>query len=291
MKLLDDHPKWNRFIGNLPPDWIDNIPKAERKTQIQAVQNLFSTLTENLYSPKGKNFTGNERFIAEFKKKLEAIIKIKVNFEYLTQKEIGKVFTLKVGDKDYIYKCFHSDLSEFFSNSHGKIMETSRAPYAEKKGGESFVKFYFGKVAKEDTKDGFLVTKFEDIKQKLTPREEIKRLIKFLKSHVNCYDTELHQYIEDDYNMIGRKIIDLGCLEQIPSNLHKEIKKLANKITQFCFNTSKNAPYKYIFKQINDMKTQIEYSSINVDTTKNLKEALQRISVLILKLRKKPKGK
>ncbi len=52
MKLLVDHPKWNRYIGNLPPDWIDNIPKAERKTQIQAVQNLFSTLTENLYSRK-----------------------------------------------------------------------------------------------------------------------------------------------------------------------------------------------------------------------------------------------
>ncbi len=69
--------------------------------------------------------------------------------------------------------------------------------------------------------------------------------------------------------MIGRRIIDLGCLEQIPSNLHKELKKLAEKITQFCFNTSKNAPYKYIFKQINDAKSQIEYSSIHVATTKN----------------------
>ncbi len=89
-----------------------------------------------------------------------------MNFEYLTQKEIGKVFTLKVGDKDYIYKCFHSNVSEFFSRSHGKIMETSRAPYAEKKGCKTFAKFYFGKLAKEDTKDGFIITKFEDITKK-----------------------------------------------------------------------------------------------------------------------------
>ena len=284
MEAIKNHPKSRRFVGNLPPEWIDRIPKEKRKETIQQLQDLFSNFAEKLCTPQCTKFKKDETFVVDFLKNLKQKLGLDTNIEFIDSGEIGKAYKLKVGKKKYVFKTFHSDMDPGFSKSHGKVFEPARAPYANKKGCKSFVDFYFGKIGTPESQDGFMLTKFEPSDQKLTPAEEIRRLLRMLKSPVTSPDIYICQNISNDYNTIGRKIIDFGKLVLIPQNLSKELKKTAKDIEKYYFNTGKiENNKKTVLNQINDIKQIFSCFSIDLDVEENLINTLNRIAALLKK--------
>ena len=240
LEAIKDNPKSRRFVGNLPPEWIDQIPKGKRKETVQQIQDLFSGLAEKLYSPQYTKFKKDETFVVDFLSQLKQALGLDTEIKYINAGDIGKAYKLKVGDKKYVFKAFHSDMNPDYAKSNGEIFEPARAPYANKKGCKSFVDFYFGRIGTHDNHDGFMLTKFELSNQKLTPKEEIKRLLSFLKSRVTTPDIDINvkTNVSDDLNIIGLKAIDLGDLALLPQNLHKTLKNTAKDIEKYYFNSN-----------------------------------------------------
>ena len=179
LKIANIYPNSRRFVGNLPNEWIAEIPQEKRKETIQKIQDLFAGFAEKLYTPKFSEFPKNEKFVTDFLKKLEKLLWMDTKIEFIGEGiTAGKAHKLVVGDKQYVIKTFHSDIDKKLIQQHGKVMEPTRAPYAKKKGAGSFVDFYFGKTGTAESADGFMVTKFEEFVKELAPREEMKRLLR-----------------------------------------------------------------------------------------------------------------
>ena len=245
--MANIYPNSRRFVGNLPHEWITKIPKAKRKETIQEIQDLFASFAEKLYSPKFSEFPKNEQFVTDFLKKLENFLWMDTKIEFIGEGiTAGKAHKLVVGDKQYVLKTFHSDIDEKLIDKHGKIIEPSRAPYVKKKGAGSFVDFYFGKTGTAKSADGFMVTKFEVPGKILTPREEMKQLLRLLKSPVDSSEVLISRIseIHDSLNTIGLKIIDFGALKLLPQDLHKAAKNAAKNIGEYYFNPRKNSDTK-----------------------------------------------
>ena len=247
LELANMYPNSRRFVGKLPHEWIIEIPEEKRKETIQEIQDLFASFAEKLYTPKFSEFPKNEKFVTDFLKKLKKFLGMDTKIEFIGEGiTAGKAHKLVVGDKQYVLKTFHSDIDEELVEKHGKIMEPSRAPYAKKKGAGSFVDFYFGKTGTAESADGFMVTKFEVLDKILTPREEMKRLLRLLKSPVESSDVliSLVSEVQDSLNTIGLKIIDFGALKLLPQELHKAAKNAAKNIGEYYFNPGKNSDTK-----------------------------------------------
>jgi len=258
-EAIEANPKSRRFVGNLPAEWIKALPKENRKEHVQKIQDLFSGLAENLSTPKGTKFEKIENFCTDFSQQLKQILGLDTNIKDIGSGDIGKTYKLEIGKNKYVFKTFHSDVS---SEVHGKILEPSRAPYANKKGCKSFIDFYFGKIATGDTKDGFMLTKFEDPKQQLIPAEELKRLIRILKSPVVSTDTFISMARNNSKNIIGEKIVDFGALNLVEQNLHESLKKAAKNINKHYFNSKKTPTNQDLaFKEIEIIKPSM---SINL---------------------------
>ncbi len=108
LEILEKFPKSRGFVGNLPPEWIDKIPKGKRKETVQQIQDLFAALAENIYSPMYTAFNKDESFVTDFLNKLQNILKLKSDIVFIKEGSVGKAFKLEVGDKQYVFKAFHS---------------------------------------------------------------------------------------------------------------------------------------------------------------------------------------
>lgn len=281
MEVLEKFPKSRGFVGNLPPDWIDRIPKGSRKETVQQIQDLFANLAENIYSPIFTKFDRNEKFITDFTNKLQNILKLETHIDFINEGSIGKAFRLGVGNNQYVFKAFHSLICPEFWDLHGKVVEPARASFAKKHGCKSFTKFYFGKIAEMDAKNGFMVTKFEDSKRELTPQDEIKRLIRILKSPVTTPDMTINSAIMTGGNTIRRKIIDYGNLKLFNNNL----KETAVQISKYYFNTRKNKKNKQMIieniNKTNEFLLEFQNTEYCISARSNMRSTLKRLSELI----------
>jgi len=277
---LKKYPKSRRFVGNLPSEWIAKIPKANRRETVQQIQDLFAGFSEKLYSPKSAKIQEDEKLVADFSNQLKQILKLYTNIEYIDSGSAGKAYKLEVGLREYVFKVFHNDIGDIFTGSSGKLIEPARAPHSNKKGCKSFVDFYFGKIATEESQDGFMLTKFVEQDEKFKPYEEIKRLLNFLKSPVSSSDSYISdgRDIPDGLNIIGLKTIDFGELERVPKELNKKLKKFTKYFGNFYFNTKKNSDNtKAAFDQIKYTKKDFDHFSIDDDVKENFINVLQRL--------------
>lgn len=285
LEVLEKFPKSRRFVGNLPPDWIDKIPKGNRKETIQQIQDIFSEFAEKLCTPMYTAFNKDENFVIDFLNKLQKTLKLVPNIEFIKEGSLGKAFKLEIGNKNYVLKTFHSNTDPCYRQKHGKIIETSRTPYTEKNGYKSFADFYLGKIASKEGKDGFILTGFEDKNKNLTQQEEIKRLLRLLKAPFTSPDIIIYHNARQDLNMIGRKVIDLGSLKLLDETFNKMLVKAAEEIGKYCFNTKKSAENK---QKVLDKILETYNSYINHNNKKfiasigtNLVVILERLSDLI----------
>lgn len=284
MKAVESYPKARRFVGNLPPEWIDIIPNEKRRETVRQIQYLFSSFAEKLYTPKSWWYPKDGVFADDFLKNLKQILGLDTSIEFIKSGEIGKAFKLEVGEKQYVFKTFHSDMHSDYKGYHGKILEPSRAPYAKKKGCKTFTDYYFGKIGTDESKDAFMVTKFEPFGQKFTPTEEIKRLLRMLKSPVFTSEITIINKLGsfDCSNLIGLKIIDFGHLDILPIKLNKELKKVAKSIEKYYFNTKKSwNKEEAVINEINNADCIFKKFVIDFCVADNLRTILRELAYKI----------
>lgn len=248
IEAVETYPKARRFVGNLPPEWIDRIPKEKRRETVRQILGLDTRI------------------------------------EFIKSGEIGKAFKLEVGEKQYVLKTFHSDMDPYYNKWHGKILEPSRAFYTRKKGCKTFTDYYFGKIGTNESKDAFMVTKFQIKEQKLTPAEETKRLLRILKSPVTTCEIDIgyHPGAYIDINSIGLKIIDFGNLEMIPQKLNKELRKVAKSVEKYCFNTKKSWNKEdAVLNQIKNAADLFKNYCIHGSIKSNLENVLTRLATIV----------
>jgi hypothetical protein len=151
-ELLKQNPDEDRYVGQVP--WAS---ETEEK-----VQEIFSKFAQDVFVPAAYTKSFMRREIEQFKTDLSEALDKKVEFDYLSEGSFGKTFKLTVDEKPYVLKVFHSDVSKWDYGTHGKGAEVLNAAYADENAPDVFKKFYFGKFARKDDRDGFLVTEYLD---------------------------------------------------------------------------------------------------------------------------------
>ena len=193
-KILNNCPNTSSYIGALPDKWIMNVPKENRGLFTHAINRLFTDFAKTVSVPhKGQpvqnaNFIGKiknfgsdlfnknevveqkspaeifEEAINVFVEKFKKVTGKDADISYLGKGSIGRTFKLNADGDSFVIKTFYPDPETFgYHSTHGKGAEILNAVFASKNARKNdYAKFYFGKFAKENDNDGFMVTKFLD---------------------------------------------------------------------------------------------------------------------------------
>jgi len=264
MEAINKYPKSRRFVGNLPPDWIERLPKENRKDYVQKIQDLFSNLAEILSSKETEYnlvVAKNQRHLTNFKLQFKNLLGADVGLYTLSPEGNGsfaKAYVLKIDEKKYLFKVFHSDQTKQKRiNSSWKLVEPARAPFVMRTSKKGFAKFYFGRMAGLNDKDGFMLTEF--LQEKLmTEKQQCRNLLRLLTSHVLSLDILYYGQLK---NVINLKIFDYGELTLQPPEFLKKIKPKNNKLNvQEVKNIIYNTPPK--IKTDSKIKGNVDYRRI-----------------------------
>jgi len=263
-QLIDAYPKSRGFVGNLPADWIKLLPPNKIKQSVISIQNMFAELAKQLHTPR--NFAVYNLNLSDFENSLNKILGLKVKVKDLDSGDIGKAFLMNVGDKGYIFKCFHSNIASVYTDVHGSIVETTRAPFVNRNSMGTFTKLFFGRIGTDSEKCGFMLTNFEHSGQKFSPEEKAKRLLKIIKSPVSTADMGLIEGKNDHRNYIGLKIIDYGYIQHIPDEIHSVLVNFANHCQEIFFHSPKKNQQKVNITNVNS-QLLIKYDSSALEAT------------------------
>jgi len=153
------HVRSNGIFGNLPKEWIDKIPKAERAEKIKQLYAEFKQSIKSLRDIKGLN-----RVSAELNNSLLSAGLIEkhasLELEYLGRGSFGTGYRLRgVLNDECVIKVFKSSDSitgVSKPNFHGNYVESNRVAYWQKNAGRKTQKvgFHFG-----DIDAGYIVMK------------------------------------------------------------------------------------------------------------------------------------
>ncbi|MCQ2738635.1 MAG: hypothetical protein MJ237_00245 [bacterium] len=174
LRSVARHPKSKGFVGTLPNEWIQNIPKEERDTNIPKVLEMFASILK----------IGEVDSSRKIAKKIKAgLVKYKaispdkkVKFTFLGVGGFGGTYKMKVGEKTYVAKLFDK-FYEVDCPGFGNLSEQNNALYLNAKENSDWVKFYFGNL---NEKNQFMITKYVSIKDK-RPKKKINLLKKGLE--------------------------------------------------------------------------------------------------------------
>ena len=215
--ILEHTPDKARYLGYLPPEWIPKSIGASEKAAFSGdVFEAFSDFAKEIHSSQNVHINSLVPFFKVFEKKLGAILgkETKVSFE--NNGFYGKILKITIGKKDFALKCFHSGR---INDHHGKTKEIANAiAYNHAKKSSKRSRFYFGKIANKNDKDGFILSEFVDGSSKFindTPAEfEYRR-----------FDTP---DAENGFNKINGKLYDFGLIK--PNYSNKTAETIAKKI-------------------------------------------------------------
>lgn len=167
------HAKSNGIVGNLPFEWVQKIPKNERKTKIKEFYAAFKSAI--------KDFRENQN-IQQTTEKLNnalhnaGIISPEENltFKYLENSgNYGKGYHLEgIFDGNYMIKVFHKN-DELNNDIHGNYSELARYAYWQKNAGKKTqkVRFYFGDIDAGYTVDRYIGENTPEYKGRIVPEE------------------------------------------------------------------------------------------------------------------------
>ena len=218
--ILSHVSEEERCLGHLPTDWFGRKKTDEEKAAMtKDVFKAFSFFAKGVYSKIDAGESIFESFLKFLKKDLRKITKKQVSMSYWGKGLFGKVFKLRINNKDYAVKVFH--MSDSLNNNHGKSKEIANAiAYNHSKKRSSRADFYFGKIAGEFDMDGFLVTEFVHGKaEEIIPppgRYEYRRF----------WTPDAYR----GYNTINGKLLDFGGIYKNFSN--KKAEKMAKTLSR-----------------------------------------------------------
>lgn len=185
-KILTVYPMTDTRVGELPSDWTEGSEEDNIKEKV------FEAIEE---------FQKNSD-IKALEDDLSEVLSRSVSVRFIEHGLWGTGYKIEVeGSKPLCLKTFHSSPSDKMIR-HGSGFEIQAALFANKHFND-FAKMYFGKVARYNTNEGFLVTQFLD--NNSDPEECL-----------NPLNDEYGFYSADSFgshNRINGKIFDFGDLE------------------------------------------------------------------------------
>ena len=162
--LLEKYPQTSRFMGSVPYSWLKNIKKEDIPDYTKLIFALFADFAKNMHCKRDDSPLNYKKQMQEYSLKLEELIGLKTKIEYLGEGTIGRTYKLSVGEENYVIKTFFTNPVKFgYYTRHGKGAEILSAVYAKYNAPKGyFADFYFGKFARNDDYDGFMITKYID---------------------------------------------------------------------------------------------------------------------------------
>ncbi len=242
-QILEQCPETSRHIGSLPSSWLDNIPKANRAEYTKRISNLFSDFAKQTSLSRKISNEVFEEITADFAKKLQLYTNQNIEVSFLGKGTIGRTFKIKANNEEFVIKTFYPDPVKYgYYSSHGKGAEICNASYASKHAikGE-FADFYFGKFARQNDNDGFLVTKFINFKNARMSNIKNKILDCLLGNKVISHD----QFNKD--NCVLDTILDYGALET--SYIYNDKQQKLIRLIKDAINTSNKSKFNNILQK------------------------------------------
>jgi hypothetical protein len=225
---IKKYPNSNGIVGSIPAEWIEKIPKEERKDKIKnlytALGEIFLDLRkqgqfaeENIENTSNKinKVLHNSGILAgDQKVKLKKLQPGKFGTGYLLDENFAK--DEKYGK--YVIKLFHYIKSD--NNFHGNNVEPNRALYWLKNAGKNTqrARLYFA-----DLKNGFMVSQY------------IGRNAKKPQKKVSTKLLGIFSFDENTSNKIGDYYVDYGGIDVINPLLNNN--KIARHINKQIFYT------------------------------------------------------
>ncbi len=233
------HPKSQGVAGNLPPSWIQNIPKSERKEKINKLYSDMSRIPDILRKGEFSDRAAKKASKKLTKALIEASIidkKTKLELKKLGRGSAGYGYLIEgmpTGEK-FVIKIYHS----FDPNNRqtGPNIEINRAIYWKKNAGSNNqrVKFYFG-----DIDSGYMVTKFVDENTK-PPKKFVNPLLLGIIPR------------DDGSNKIAGHHIDYGYLDKYGITVAKD------RIIELQGILSENKDARFAFRRIYNCENKEE---------------------------------
>lgn len=214
------------IVGNLMPELVEKIPKAERKTKITE---LYASLKSTVKSFRTSGDDGKAELQINNALKKAGVLNEneKMTLNYVGSGALGSTYQMKgvFGDK-YLIKLFENTNSE--SKLHGNFIEPNRAAFWQKRTGVKTqkVRFYLA-----DVNAGYMINKYIPDDSPVCAFKKVPEYIHGLQ----CNDIESDA--TDGFNKIRGFDIDFGGLEII-SSLSQ------NKTASFVFKKIYEAPEK-----------------------------------------------
>ena len=201
-----------RYLGSIPQAWLSDVDEDKKESARERLKEEFSNFARRTscncdsYNTKYSDDLAIYAFCESFEEITGKIPKI----EYLDEGTIGRTFKLSIDNEDYVVKTFFKDPDTYgYYSTHGKGAEVLAAAYTQKhsKKGQ-YADFHFGKFARENDNDGFLVTKYVDFNnsQKSPITNNLLKLVQ--RTPVESYD----KY--NIKNTIFDTIVDYGGLKK-----------------------------------------------------------------------------
>lgn len=242
-QILEQCPETSRHIGSLPNSWLDNIPKADRAEYTKRISDLFSDFAKQTSLSKEIGNETFEKVTTDFAKKLQCYTNQNVEVSFLGKGTIGRTFKIKANNEEFVVKTFYPDPLKYgYYSSHGKGAEICNAAYASKHAikGE-FADFYFGKFARQNDNDGFLITKFINFKNARMSNIKNKTLDGLLGKRVISGD----QFNKD--NCVLDTILDYGAVET--SRMYNDKQQKLIRLIKDAINTSNKSEFNNILQK------------------------------------------
>jgi hypothetical protein len=205
-KLLARYPNTVRNVGTLPKEWGVSTPELTKK-----VQDTFDKFREEVACISDKMYCTKASILSKMQEELSTILGKEVKITELEKGRYAGAYKISVsGAKDVVMKVFYKKPRtpyEYF-NIHGQFVEPQRGIFLSKNS-EQFAKTYFGKVATEIDRDGYIVTEFLEETGKLPAKNEYVTL----KDYYIFGDD-----ISEGHNVIDGKIFDFGDIHIVSRN-------------------------------------------------------------------------
>ena len=217
--------KSNGIVGNLPPQWINNIPPKERKINIKSLYldlgNLIIKTSRYRTRNFGKEYSHEIEFIL---KKYKAIKQdSKINIEYIDQGAYSYGFKIENKNENYnlFLKLFREE-SPYDTIGHGQYSECNTKMFLKKHLNKNdklnFSKFYYG-----DINNGYYIEEFLSSKNSLLQfpsqikNDKIQNLQKILEKlnlyHYDCNESNYKIYYPNNkYKMV---LFDCGGIRKL----------------------------------------------------------------------------
>lgn len=186
--LLKKYPNTSRNMGSVPFLWFENVSKQDIPEYTNRIFDIMSDFAQSVSCLRGdhpNNFLSQMDTCAS---NLENLLGKKTEIHYLSEGTIGRTYKLRVGEEDFVIKTFFKNpVGLGYYSRHGKGAEILSAIYAKSNAPKGyFADFYFGKFARNDDTDGFMVTKFIDYDSAKTSYIRNMMLDRMIEQPISC---------------------------------------------------------------------------------------------------------